>query len=116
MACIEDEDCQEENNLVCAADEGVDKVCLCDSGFIEDGSRCLDGFTHPGDPCDARMMKCAKKTNMICDGATKPPRCTCMLGMTWQTNRCVALYDGMASTTITEDAGRNFTEVANSTI
>ncbi|KAH8040811.1 hypothetical protein HPB51_012981 [Rhipicephalus microplus] len=90
MACVEDGDCQDEANLVCGSD-GFDRVCLCDSGYVEEGSGCSESPAQPGEPCDGRM-RCAKRTNMVCDQFLKPPRCDCMAGTLWQENKCVALF------------------------
>ncbi|KAH7968304.1 hypothetical protein HPB52_007622 [Rhipicephalus sanguineus] len=91
MACVEDGDCQDEANLVCGSD-GFDRVCLCDSGYVEEGSGCSESPAQPGEPCDGRM-RCAKRTNMVCDQFLKPPRCDCMAGTLWQENKCVALFE-----------------------
>ncbi|XP_065310419.1 uncharacterized protein [Dermacentor albipictus] len=85
MACVEDGDCQDEAHLVCGSD-GFDRVCLCDSGYVEGGSDCSESPSQPGEPCDGRM-RCAKRTNMVCDQFLKPPRCDCMAGTLWQENK-----------------------------
>lgn len=91
MACMEDVDCQEENNLICGSEDGFDKVCLCDTGFVEEGNVCVESPSQPGDLCDGRL-RCPKCTNMVCDTFLKPPRCDCMAGTLWQENKCVALF------------------------
>ncbi|KAK8783042.1 hypothetical protein V5799_015614 [Amblyomma americanum] len=91
MACVEDGDCQEEANLVCGSEDGFDRVCLCDSGFVEEGGACAESPSQPGEPCDGRLQ-CAKRSNMVCDHFLRPPRCDCMGGTLWQENKCVALF------------------------
>ncbi|XP_077519136.1 uncharacterized protein LOC144129100 [Amblyomma americanum] len=92
MACVEDGDCQEEANLVCGSEDGFDRVCLCDSGFVEEGGACAESPSQPGEPCDGRLQ-CAKRSNMVCDHFLRPPRCDCMGGTLWQENKCVALFE-----------------------
>ncbi|XP_054929340.1 uncharacterized protein [Dermacentor andersoni] len=118
MACVEDGDCQDEANLVCGSD-GFDRVCLCDSGYVEEGSDCSESPAQPGEPCDGRM-RCAKRTNMVCDQLLKPPRCDCMAGTLWQEDKCVALFELTGNqeeerpqNTTAEDSEEPFTVVRN---
>ncbi|XP_077558866.1 uncharacterized protein LOC144174202 [Haemaphysalis longicornis] len=103
MACMEDVDCQEENNLICGSEDGFDKVCLCDAGFVEEGNVCVESPSQPGDLCDGRL-RCPKRTNMVCDTFLKPPRCDCMAGTLWQETKCVALFELSSSSSAPEQA------------
>lgn len=100
MTCVEDADCQEENNLVCSSEDGFDRACLCDTGYVEEGNVCVESPSQPGDLCDGRL-RCPKRTNMVCDTYLKPPRCDCMAGTLWQETKCVALFELSSSSSST---------------